>query len=170
MGWKETKEELKKTWILFLFFGIFFLLASAFVNSWVDNWMNERSQGPPCRIEFSKNSFPMTNSTYFNLQYLLVNLRDKDLLIEGIENWCYWKTDEETTQENKNIIIDQPISKEIPAPAEFDKLIASKTEVKTALNCMSPPELGNYKIKIVVKTTSGNCEGDILMEVKDEQI
>lgn len=161
----EIKEELKKTWILFLLFGIFFLIISAIVNTFIGNWINEKSQGPPCRIEFSQDEFQMENSTSFYLKYLFVNLRDKDLLIEGIDSYCYWSPLDLAISKEETINT-LPSADELSAPKEFEKFPASQSKEKISYGCRSPDQEGEYKIRILAKTTSGNCEGNILMEVK----
>lgn len=164
-------QEVKKLWMIFLIFGFITTIISAGVSTYVSNKISESMQGPPCRIDFSTEKFPMTNSTPFNMQYLLINLRDKDLLIEGIDSYCVWKTEKEINKEReaeRNIIIEQPIIKEIAAPKELENLPASTSQIRTAFGCISPHQEGSYKIKVIVRTTSGNCEGDIYMDVIEE--
>jgi hypothetical protein len=162
----DDTKELKKRWKFFLFYGLAILIIGTIIQFELNQWLNSRAQGPPCRIDFSKEKFPMTNSTFFNLQYLLINLRDGDLLIDGIDNYCYWQTKEELESKKDTLIEQQPITREISAPLELDKLSASKSEVRTAVNCKSPVQEGVYNVKIIVRTTAGNCEGNVLMEVK----
>jgi len=167
MNWQETREELKKTWLLFLLFGFFFLIISAFINAGINNWVNNKMQGPPCRIDFSEEKFPWNISTDFKLPFLFINLRDKEILIEGFDNYCYWAPPEiKSNQNDENQVINQPIIKEISVPKELEKFPASQSSVKIAYGCRSPDKEGIYKIRIIAKTTSGICEGDILMEVK----
>jgi hypothetical protein len=163
---EQEKDEIKKRWKFFLFYGLVILVLSTIIQFELNQWLNSRAQGNPCRIDFSVEKFPMTKSTTFNLQYLLINLRDKDLLIEKTEAYCVWQTTPKNQTNQKEIIIEQPISKEILAPTELEKILALKSEIKTAINCISPDKEGTYQIKIITTTTSGTCEGNILMEVK----
>ncbi len=166
MNWEEIKKELAKTWILFLFFGLFFLIISAFINAGINNWVNSKSQGPPCRIDIPIEEFSVENNTNFNLEYLFINLRDKNLQIEGISAFCYWRSEEDL---NKNIksVTNPPSIDQISTPQELPQIEASKSQVKVA-SCKSPEYLGDYKIRIIVQTTDGSCEGNVIMEVKND--
>ncbi|MCK5449424.1 hypothetical protein KAI32_01010 [Candidatus Pacearchaeota archaeon] len=167
--WEETVKELKKTWTLFLFFGIFFLIASAFINAGVDIWMNNNAQGDPCRVDFPVDEFTFTGlNEHFRIKYLLINLRDKDLQIEGIDAYCYWNTEDELKEieEIKKSVTSPPSIEQISVPRELYKINASSSESRDS-NCKSPEEEGLYKIRIIARTTEGSCEGIILMEVEE---
>lgn len=168
MNLKEQLDEIKKLWFAFLLFGIIYITLSAGLSAYVSTKVAGEMQGPPCRIDFSEERFLMTNSTYFNLQYLFINLRDKDLLIEKNEAYCLWLTKEESKEESEpeEVIVEQPIVTDIPAPKELEKFPASDSGIRTILNCRSPDKVGLYTIKLITRTTSGVCEGSIIMEVK----
>lgn len=169
INWKDTKEEIKKRWIVFLLFGIVIIIINTFIQVELTNYINQKMQGPPCRIDFSEEKFQWNASTDFKIPFLFINLRDKEILIEGFDNYCYWAPQEiKSNQNDKNQVISPPIIKEISIPKELEKFPASQSGVKTAYGCKSPDKEGFYKIRIIARTTSGNCEGDILMEIKDE--
>lgn len=163
MNLEETKEEIKKKWIFYLTYGIIIIIVSTILQTYVQYWTTEKIQGPSCRIDFPVEKFNVKNSTNFKIEYLFINLRDKDLLIEGIDAYCYWKSEEEFSEQT-GIIIGPPSIEQVSAPKELEKFPASKSAVKTAF-CRSPYQEGTYKIRIIARTTLGTCEGNILMEV-----
>ena len=77
----EDKNELKRKWKFFLLFGLLIIVINTIIQVSLTNYINEKMEGPPCRIDFSVEEFPMTKSTFFDLPYLFINLRDKNLLI-----------------------------------------------------------------------------------------
>lgn len=163
----EFWKEVKKQWKVFLFYGIIVLILSAGINTYISNLVDKNMQGPPCRIDFPVEKFGVNNDTSFNIEYLFINLLDKNLQIEEISAYCYWHSEEEDMSGDISIITPPSID-QISTPRELPTIEASKSEVKTS-SCKSPKENGNYKIRVIAKTTGGTCEGDIIMEVKNEQ-
>ena len=167
MNWLETKEEIKKKWIVFLLFGLIIITINTIIQVGLTNYINSKMQGPPCRIDFSEENFSWNASTDFKVPFLFINLRNKEILIEGFDNYCYWAPSEiKSNQNNESQVISQPITKEISIPKELEKFPASQSNIRTAYGCRSPDKEGLYKIRIIARTTEGSCKGDILMEVK----
>ncbi len=161
----EFWKEVKKQWKVFLFYGIIVLILSAGINTYISNIVDKNMQGPPCRIDFPVEEFSVGNDTAFDIEYLFINLLDKNLQIEDISAYCYWRYEEESKLKDTSIITPPSIN-QISTPKELPTIEASKSEVKTS-SCKSPKEEGNYKIRVLAKTTEGICEGDIIMEVKN---
>src|SRR3989344_1156943 len=156
---EQYKGEIKKQWKFFLFYGLAILIIGTIIQFELNQWLNSQAQGPPCRIEFSQESFQLNNSTYFNLPYLFVNLRDKDLLIERTEAYCVWSIVKEQNKHDDNFqALNPPSIQKIVPPKEFENFPASQSAIRTAQNCLSSSEVGDYNLKIIVKTTSGTCE------------
>jgi len=152
-----------------LCYGLAIIVIGTFVQYELNHWLDERTQGPPCRIDFSAEKFQWPNSTPFQLPFLFINLRDKDILIERFENYCYWAPKRESNKsESEEQAISSPVIKEPSVPPQLIKFPASQSEVKIAYGCLSPDKEGVYKIRIIARTTSGTCEGNILMEVKND--
>lgn len=168
MKFKEQLKEVKERWLVFALFGIFYLIISAGVSTYISTQVSEGMQGDPCRIDFPVEEFTYNKlSEHFSIEYLLINLRDKDLQIEGMDAYCYWKTEEEMefSNQDKNSVTQPPLIDQISTPKELDKVSALSSEVKTS-NCKSPDTEGLYKIRVIARTTQGNCQGEVLMEVK----
>jgi len=163
MKWKKIKEELKEKWAIFLLFGLIIVVVNTGVQAIITNYVNSRMEGPACRIDFPMDEFSIGKNSYFNLKYLLINLRGNDLLIDGIDAYCYWK--EESNETKQNIIFNPPSIDQISEPRELDKITFSKSEIKSS-NCKSPNKEGKYKIRVVARTTQGQCEGEVIMNIK----
>lgn len=169
MKLNEQLKEIKERWLVFALFGIFYLIISAGVSTYISTQVSEGMQGDPCRVDFPVEEFTFNElSEYFNIEYLLINLRDKDLQIENIDAYCYWKTEEEikSSSQNKDSVTQPPLIDQISTPKTLDKINALSSEVRSS-NCKSPDKDGLYKIRIIARTTQGTCQGEVLMEVKE---
>lgn len=164
MTWKETKEEIKKTWLIFIFFGLIIIIINTGVQVSLTNYINSKWEGPPCRIDLPVDEFVVEQNKYFGLDYLLINLRNKDLLIEKVDAYCFWKSQEQVKLE-KGIIFMPPSIEEVSEPKELESVPSSKSVVRRA-SCKSPEESGKYKLRIIAKTTLGECIGEGVMNVK----
>ena len=161
---EDDKKELKRQWKFFLFYGIGIIIVTTLLQFGLNYWLNVKIEGPPCRIDFSVEKFSIKNDTNFNIKYLFINLRDKDLQLEDLSAYCYWKSNEELKQQETKAIINPPSIDQISTPEELPKIEASKSQVKES-SCRSPKEEGDYKIRVIASTTEGTCEGNVIMEV-----
>jgi|SRR3989338_4679511 len=164
MVWKEAKQEIKKSWLLFLFFGLIIIIINTLIQVPLTNYLNSKWEGPPCRVDFPVGEFTVDRLKTFGLGYLLINMHNKDLLIERIDAFCYWKNEEQIKIE-KELVFLPPSIEQISEPTELEKVDSSKSVVKRA-NCLSPKEPGRYAVRIIVQTTSGQCVGENVMNVK----
>ena len=165
---KEQLKEVKKRWLVFALFGIFYLIISTGISTYISTQVSEGMRGDPCRIDIPVKEFTVNKlNDHFRMEYLLINLRDKDLQIDRIDSYCYWKSKDEKKdmEQIKESLTQPPSIEQISTPKKLDKIQASNSEVRSS-NCKSPDKEGTYKIRIIARTTEGTCEGEVLMKVK----
>lgn len=163
VNWKDTWEEVKRKWLFFLLFGVGIIIINTVIQVSLTNIINSTFEGPPCRIDVPVEEFSIVPEKSFKLPYLLINLRDKDLLIESIDSYCYWNNQEQNKSQ-QNFVFTPPSVEQISEPNELDGITSSKSEVKSSF-CRSPDKQGRYKVNIVAQTTEGECVGEVIMNV-----